>query len=146
MYTTFLDHTLITSKKKTHLARRTFPQLLEEMGYIKLSIYWWRNRTNFTTVFLQIKSTLQVIGREILSEKCTAQKYQKWYVNICDLDSWTKFDWTLFLPIGSCFFGWVSGWQTLQCALGRSSSARITPKASFSTLWGRSRKTSGAQL
>ena len=32
MYTTFLEHTSITSKKKTHLARRTFPSILEEMG------------------------------------------------------------------------------------------------------------------
>ena len=32
MYTTFLEATTIRSKKKLHLARRTMPAVLEEMG------------------------------------------------------------------------------------------------------------------
>ena|ERR1700761_7926362 len=37
MYTTFLAATTIKSKKKLHLARRTMPTVLEEMGYVKAS-------------------------------------------------------------------------------------------------------------
>ena len=32
MYSAFLEHTSITSKKKTHLVRRAVPSILEEMG------------------------------------------------------------------------------------------------------------------
>jgi hypothetical protein len=32
MFKSFLDHTSITSTKKTHLARRSIPAILEEMG------------------------------------------------------------------------------------------------------------------
>ena len=34
MYTTFLSHTTITSKKKTHLVRKSLPKDLEDMGYV----------------------------------------------------------------------------------------------------------------
>ena len=34
MYSLFLKYTSITSKKKTHLARRTMPTILEEMGCV----------------------------------------------------------------------------------------------------------------
>jgi hypothetical protein len=34
MYTTFLEATTIKSKKKLHLARRTMPTVLEEMGWV----------------------------------------------------------------------------------------------------------------
>lgn len=34
MYTTFLASTSIRSKKKLHLACRTMPTLLEDMGYV----------------------------------------------------------------------------------------------------------------
>jgi len=54
MYSTFLSHTSITSKKKTHLARRTLPTVLEEMGYVNFdptviqrntaNLYWNMNR------------------------------------------------------------------------------------------------------
>src|SRR6266702_2174661 len=37
MYTTFLEATMIKSKKKLHLARRTMPTVLEEMGYVHAS-------------------------------------------------------------------------------------------------------------
>jgi len=37
MYTTMLEPTTITSKKKLHLARRTMPGLMEDMGYVGLS-------------------------------------------------------------------------------------------------------------
>jgi hypothetical protein len=37
MYTTFLEATTIKSKKKLHLARRTMPTVLEEMGYAQTS-------------------------------------------------------------------------------------------------------------
>ena len=37
MYSNFLSHTSITSKKKTHLARRSLPAVLEEMGYAKFT-------------------------------------------------------------------------------------------------------------
>jgi hypothetical protein len=37
MYTTFLEATTIKSKKKLHLARRTMPTVLEEMGYVQTS-------------------------------------------------------------------------------------------------------------
>jgi hypothetical protein len=37
MYSNFLSHTTITSKKKTHLARRGLPTVLEEMGYVKFN-------------------------------------------------------------------------------------------------------------
>lgn len=40
MYTAFLDHTSITSKKKTHLTRRTLPGMLEEMGYIFEALFY----------------------------------------------------------------------------------------------------------
>jgi len=33
MYTTFLESTTIKSKKKLHLARRTMPAVMEDMGY-----------------------------------------------------------------------------------------------------------------
>lgn len=32
MYQNFLDRTSVTTKKKTHLARRTMPTILEDMG------------------------------------------------------------------------------------------------------------------
>ena len=32
MYKAFLDQTSITSSKKAHLARRTIPAIMEEMG------------------------------------------------------------------------------------------------------------------
>ncbi|KAF8814964.1 hypothetical protein BYT27DRAFT_7023729, partial [Phlegmacium glaucopus] len=32
MYSNFLSHTSITSSKRTHLARRTLPKKLEDMG------------------------------------------------------------------------------------------------------------------
>jgi hypothetical protein len=49
MYTSFLSHTTITSKKKTLLARRSLPTVLEDMGYViynqtilrkKITIVW----------------------------------------------------------------------------------------------------------
>jgi hypothetical protein len=36
MFTQFLKHTTITSPKKLHLARRTMPTLMEDMGYVLL--------------------------------------------------------------------------------------------------------------
>jgi hypothetical protein len=39
MYTTFLETTTIKSKKKLHLARRTMPTVLEEMGYVQTPQY-----------------------------------------------------------------------------------------------------------
>jgi len=37
MYTTFLKATTIKWKKKLHLAHRTMPTVLEEMGYVQAS-------------------------------------------------------------------------------------------------------------
>ena len=34
MYKGFLEETSISSRKKAHLARRTVPTLLEDMGYV----------------------------------------------------------------------------------------------------------------
>lgn len=34
MYTAMLEPTTITSKKKLHLARRTMPTMMEDMGYV----------------------------------------------------------------------------------------------------------------
>lgn len=40
MYQNFLDKTSITTKKKTHLACRTMPTILEDMGYVIVLLSW----------------------------------------------------------------------------------------------------------
>lgn len=48
MYNTFLSHTTITSKKKTHLARRSLPTVLEDMGYVIYNQTLKKENTNCT--------------------------------------------------------------------------------------------------
>jgi hypothetical protein len=41
MYTIMLEPTTITSKKKLHLARRTIPSMMEDMGSVISCIASW---------------------------------------------------------------------------------------------------------
>lgn len=40
MYTTMLGPTTITSKKKLHLARRTMPSVMEDMGFVIFGMFF----------------------------------------------------------------------------------------------------------
>lgn len=47
MYSTFLEHTSITSEKKMHITRRAFPTVLEDFGCVFLYIIYGYPATMF---------------------------------------------------------------------------------------------------
>jgi hypothetical protein len=81
MYNSFLSHTSITSKKKTHLARRTLPGVLEEMGHVNFD---WsrqgRDTNTLETEFLLTRWMLPAIGKGIHGEKSMVLRFLKQYV------------------------------------------------------------------
>ena len=143
MYNTFLSHTSITSKKKTHLARRTLPAVLEEMGHVKFGqSRQGRDANTFETEFLLTRWMLPAIGKGIHGEKSTVLKFLKQYV--CFIHSGINSSWQSNL---SCrCVGRVSSWWNIFCAVGTGQGSRRTAKRSFPFLWRCVSKTSCSWL
>jgi hypothetical protein len=62
MYTTFLESTTIKSKKKLHLARRTMPAVMEDMGYDFRHLLLANNSHGYTTVCSVTMDEIDAIG------------------------------------------------------------------------------------
>jgi len=136
MYNTFLSHTSITSKKKTHLARRTLPAVLEEMGHVK---FGWsrqgRDANTFETEFLLTRWMLPAIGKGIHGKKSTVLKFLKQCVTLVSTFIHFGINIRWQSNVGRCCVGRVSSRWNIFCAVGTGKGSRCTAKRSFPFLW-----------